>query len=284
MTRFLITTRTGGKSSTTFIKGLDTLGISWLCVDPTEWNDHMWNMPPVDVAVIFGCRKDDIAIKESAKARGIPTVIVDLGYVNRFNEAYRTTWDNEKTLCVSFGDFPGWIPPFPCSPDRRESLGIRYPRLRCNPKGEVLIIGQWPDDLTHPFRSNNAMNLWATKVADRIPHEKVHFRPHPRSTKQDMEFLEEAFDRAKCVVTWGSNTGNDALLYGLPVITEAGGYKCITEDLVNLEDFVLDWWFPDEDSWYDYFNRLAYGQWTFSEFERGEAQKFIVEVLERGVT
>lgn len=277
--KWLISTRTGGKSSTSFIQGLNKLNQEWVGADPTAWKETMWCYN-VDVAVIFGCRADDLAIRDSAKANGVPTVMVDLGYINRFNEAYRPIWDNEKTLCVSVGDLPGWVPSFTCKSDRKELLGIKYPTLKYKSKGDVLVIGQWPVDLCHPFRSMDAIDAWVNTIKERIPNESVKYRPHPRAVDYDIEFLEEAFLKAKCVVTWSSNTGHEALLEGIPVITVAGAYREITESLDNLEDFVTDPWFPDKTSWEDYFSRLAYGQWSFQEFENGLPQTFIKDYLE----
>lgn len=269
--KWLLANRTGTASADAFIAGLDAVGEKWDAIDPSSWSDHYWI--GCDVAVAFGVRQQEQAFLCSAKRRGVPSLVIDLGYVNRFDENYRTIFERDKTLQLSFGDDAGCIPQIECPPDRRIRLGLTYPGNRSCSTGPLVVFGQWPSDPTHPFSDPASIIAWVDEIRETVDGIPVKYRPHPRLTKSD-EFLDDALRSARGVVTWSSNSGNDALIAGIPVVSKAGPYRDIVPSIDDLWLFARAPSFPSERDWEAYFNRLAYGQWSFNEFADGTAARF----------
>lgn len=275
--KWLVANRVAAASADALCSGLKLLGESFEMLDPTSWSDHFWIT--CDVAVVFGIRQNEQAFIESAKRRGIPTIVVDLGYVNRFDENYRAVFERDRTLQLSIGDNVGCIPQLKCPPDRRIRLNLTYPGMRGDRFGPIVVMGQWPSDPTHPFSDSASILAWVKELQELVGNEiPIKYRPHPRLIKSD-EFLEKALVSARAVVTWSSNSGHDALLSGIPVATKCGPYASICEDVDNLYNFSRMPWFPSEEEWEQYFNRMAYGQWSFDELADGTAIKFALAVL-----
>lgn len=275
--KWLIANRVGAASADAFCSGLRVLGEPFEMLDPTAWSDHFWIS--CDVAVVFGIRQNEQAFLESAKRRGVPTLVIDLGYVNRFDENYRAVFERDRTLQISIGDSVGCIPAIECPPDRRIRLNLTYPGAKNVTDGPVLVMGQWPSDPTHPFSDSASIMAWVSELQELVGNEiPIKYRPHPRLSKSD-EFLEKALRSARAVVTWSSNSGHDALLAGIPVATQCGPYASICEHVDNLYNFARSPWFPSVDDWEKYFNRMAYGQWSFDEFADGSAIKFVRALL-----
>lgn len=274
--KWLLANRTGTASADAFISGLDAIGEKWDAIDPSAWSDHYW--VDCDVAVAFGIRGQEQAFLGSAKRRGVPSLVVDLGYVNRFDENFRTIFERDKTLQLSFGDDVGCIPQIECPSNRRIRLGLTYPGNRSCSTGPLVVFGQWPSDPTHPFSDAASIIAWVDEIREAVDGIPVKYRPHPRLTKSD-EFLDDALRSARGVVTWSSNSGNDALVAGIPVASKAGPYHEIVADIADLWLFARSSMFPSEHDWERYFNRLAYGQWSFNEFADGTAQRFARAII-----
>lgn len=275
--KWLIANRSGIASADAMIAGLNHLDEKWEMVDPSGWSDHYWI--PCDVAVAFGIRNQEQAFLASAKRRGVPTVVVDLGYINRFDENFRPVFDRDRTLQLSIGDNVGIIPKIKCPEDRRIRLGIKYPGDLSKKDGPVLVLGQWPSDPTHPFSDPASITTWIDEIRQLIgPDIHVKYRPHPRLMKSD-EFIDDALRSARCAVVWSSNSGNDALVAGIPVAAKTGPYKEIVANVDDIAIFAMSPWFPTKDVWECYFNRLAYGQWSFAELADGSAIKFIRSLI-----
>ena len=112
---------------------------------------------------------------------------------------------------------------------------------------------------------------------------EVIYRPHPRD-KQHISYgvpfmtasLEECFKVAKCIYTYSSTSGIDAMLAGKPVIAESpvsmvydlAGHG--VKDIKKLKEP------KDRQQW---FNDLAYRQWTLEEIRKGEAWEFIKSTI-----
>lgn len=274
--KWLLANRTGSASADALTAGLDLVGEQWDMVDPSAWSDHYWI--DCDIAVAFGARHNETAFLASAKRRNVPTAVVDLGYVNRFDHNFRPVFDRDRTLQISVGSTVGCIPEIECPPDRRLRLGLTYPGLRNAPDGPIVVFGQWPNDPTHPFSDAASILAWVDEIRAQIGGVPVKYRPHPRLMGSD-EFLDDALRTARVVVTWSSNSGNDALIAGIPVASHAGPYRSIVAGLSELAAFCRNPSFPSAHDWEAYFNRLAYGQWSFAEFADGSAVRFARALL-----
>lgn len=274
--KWLVANRTGTASADAFVSGLVGVGETWEMVDPSAWSDHFWI--DCDVAVAFGIRSQEQAFLSSARRRGVPTIVIDLGYVNRFDENFRTVFERDRTLQISIGDDVGCIPRIECPPDRRIKLGLTYPGNRSIGDGPLVVFGQWPNDPTHPFSDSASILAWVDELREMVDGVPIKYRPHPRLLKSD-EFIDDALRTARGAVMWSSNSGNDALIAGIPVASRAGPYHDIVADIADLWLFARSPTFPSECDWEAYFNRLAYGQWSFDEFANGTAIRFVKALI-----
>lgn len=270
----------GGRATASAIKtGLDAIGEDSFFLDGDVWHDSYWS--PCDVGVVFGMRDAQKATIASCEKRGVPTVVIDLGYTRRFSHDNVSPW---ATLQVSVGRTSNILPPFPCQPDRRTLYGIEYPSDRSAAAGYVLVCGQWPTDPTHPFRSEDAIRCWIdSEVKPRAAGREVRYRSHPR-LRHPGTALEMDFAGASVVVTWSSNSAIDALLFGIPVVCWDRDAVCAPlalygPDLASLSSAA----FPDQSCWEAFFNRLAYGQWSFDELRTGVPQMFVMDWISGNV-
>lgn len=215
---------------------------------------------PADVVIVDGLRERGADVLADFTKRGIPVVVADLGYVDR---ATGPT-DIEGHWQLSIGGL-NRLPTIDCPPNRFAKLGASITAPTGN--GTMTIIaGQHVGDASHSFKTAEEIAAWAEQMAEKIDGEVV-FRPHPRSPHvrpnlpiDDLP-LAESLARAKAVVAYTSNIGNDALLAGVQPIANG---PAIWAD-VSLEAREA------------YFARLAYGQWMLAEIASGEAVRFLVD-------
>ncbi|KWZ53294.1 hypothetical protein WK57_30365 [Burkholderia ubonensis] len=214
---------------------------------------------PCDVVIVDGLRERGAQVLADFAKRGIPVVVADLGYVDR---ATGPT-DIEGHWQLSVGGL-NRLPSIDCPPDRLAKLGVEFgaPAL----DGVTIIAGQHVGDAAHPFKTAEEIAAWAEQMAEKIDGEVV-FRPHPLSPNvcpnlpiDDLP-LAESLARAKAVVAYTSNIGNDALLAGVQPI--ANGPAIWADVALDARDA--------------YFAKLAYAQWTLAEIASGEAVRFLVD-------
>jgi hypothetical protein len=159
--------------------------------------------------------------------------------------------------------------------------------------GYVLVIGQVPGDtqledseVTLPRDACNLVKTWLPKIA---PGVKAVFRPHPKapvgSTLAAHQLLppttaptlKEAVAGARFVVTINSNSGNEALAWGCPVLAFgpavylAAGVARKATPRTFREDLkaMFDGWTPDAARVRAYLTTLAARQWNNDEFADG---------------
>lgn len=269
-------------SCSSFAKGLDVIGDKYKFRNPMGWSDD--DFRHCDISVIFGCQPPQQRCIASNKARYVPTVVIDLGYVDRFQECPDV--DREHSfLQVSIGDSLNIIPQKACPTDRFDKLHLAYPGNKSVKDGYALFCGQLPGDAAHPFKDQFSITNLIQEIQQRIPDIKVKYRTHPKliSNKVDRIALEEDLAGARCVLTYNSNSGHDALREGIPVFChESAPYSELGSALFKyeqLEDRISNPPFPTKTHWEYYFSRLAYGQWSFSELIRGDCQRFIKQTL-----
>lgn len=223
--------------------------------------DHLkGETEPCDVVIVDGLRERAADVLVDFTKRGIPVVVTDLGYVDRASGPT----DIEGHWQVGIGGL-NWLPSFDCPPDRFAKLGATLAAPKVD--GTVTIIaGQHIGDPSHPFKTADEIAEWAEQLAAKIEGEVV-FRPHPRSPDvrpnlpiDDLP-LAESLARAKAVVAYTSNIGNDALIAGVQAIANGPAV----------------WADVPLDAREAYFAKLAYAQWTLEEIASGEAVRFIVD-------
>jgi len=225
---------------------------------------------PSDIAVIFGLVKDSYPqtwpkreILERHEGRSL--IVVESAFTLR-----------GQYYAIGFGgihggaDFRNEDSPN----DRWQQMRVRTKRWQRRPKGApVIVCGQLPRDTNvqetdHIGWVNDTVDYYLERD---IP---VRFRPHPRihdprvygipEALWDQQKLGKTLKEARCVVTWNSTTGVDALIAGVPVI--ACGYGSVSRPMASDRldpDFLR---FPSRRQ---FFANLGYAQWTLDEMREG---------------
>jgi hypothetical protein len=139
----------------------------------------------------------------------------------------------------------------------------------------ALIMGQVPKDSSLYGQCPYA---WAKAIypAAVDKFKKVFFRPHPEAPPPP-DFgipimtgdLLDAFDLAKVVITYSSNSAVDAVMNGIPAMSFHRGTMAWD---VTSHDFTEPLYKGDRDSWGA---KLAYAQWHIDEIKSGEAWQHI---------
>lgn len=233
---------------------------------------HRGEVEDFDLVVSYGM-KAGRRVRDAYRAAGVPVVVVDWGYLARVNSP-----DEHEAghFQVGLGRLNA-VPPFACPPDRFDALGLEIVEQGGDPSGYVLVCGQVPGDAAHGMDAATLETWLREGLASK--HGDVRYRPHPRGgielagVQSDRRPLAESLAGARVVDTYNSNIGHDALLAGVPVVAHksAAYAELAGEDL------------PSVEARRDYFNRLAYGQWTLAEMRSGACQRFVIDHLLTGV-
>lgn len=246
-----------------------------------------------DVAVVFGMYKKAVPysafrgrIFEVQKYLGKKTLVLEKGYVKR-DQYYAVGWGGLNGRA----DFRNIGMPA----DRAELLGVEMKPWNLD-GSYYLIAGQIPWDASV---EHTEFFKWVALILRRVQgivKDPVVFRPHPlmqgdaTELYEEMEkhgvtidtdsLLEDALAGAKAVITFNSNVGVDALIAGKPVLSFDEGSMAYSASKHHVE-YLLD---PgliiarlNREQW---FNDLAYAQWTRAEMEKGVAWGHISKDLE----
>lgn len=219
-----------------------------------------------DAVVVFGLRGKGQKILADYRAKGVPVVVVDYGYIKRTNHAHDWSTGHWQVSLNGLNR----IPVFECPSDRFDALGVEIVERGGDPNGYTLICTQTVGDASHGM-SERGIEEW---VKEQLAiWKKPLLRPHPLEAELtygaplcQAKTLKEALSGAGRVVVANSNTGHEALLAGIPVTaTMPAAYSELTGSLPSLEKRR------------QYFRRAAYGQWTWREMCQGLPQKFLLE-------
>jgi len=257
--------------------GLEHIGCD---VIPTAIGDWPIFSRLPDVALIWnGVHGRREMIVAELRQRGVPVLIMERGFFDRMNH---TQIDH-----AGFNHTASWVVglcgPAPVEGVRRfrrlfDTIG---PATPTSPRrdGYILVLGQVSGDaqlLDSEIRH-------AEDFVDAIRHAvgsdaEIRFRPHPlddwRSGAGDLEGdLEDSIAAARFAVTINSNSANDALLKGLPVLclgpSPAGiAGVAIQTSLASLRrniEIMLAGWAPDPRRTLSYLHWLSARQWTTDE-------------------
>lgn len=219
-----------------------------------------------DLVITDGLRPPMDLMRDEYRAKGIPVIVTDLGYVRRDLGYMQVGIDRLN-----------WLPDFECPADRWDALGVE---LQPRKHGDyILITGQKPGDGSHGMSDTQLWKLYAGWVEEIRQHtdREIVFRPHPFARDMGLEGvlidkpsdkksggLAEAIEGAHCVVTYNSTSGTDALIAGVPVFChESAQYA----DLGNSDFAVIEEpYFPDDRL--THFHKVGYSQWQVQEFTR----------------
>lgn len=228
---------------------------------------------PVIWSVLFqGRMAGNEKIYNEAMSKGKPVLIIEVGNLIR-NQTWRISINNINSL----GDFGNSSD----LDDRRpEKLGVFLKPYQERRRGEILIATQHEKSLQ--WRGMPTMKQWTEDTVAKLKTlttRRIVIRPHPRNpftVKISNTILErpqkivntyddfDIFYGYHCVVNHNSGPAVQALINGIPVITDksslAGEISNDFEDLENLK------FFPRE----DWFLKLCHTEWTVNEITQGE--------------
>ncbi len=247
--------------------------------------DDSWPLfsPAVDVIFLWNGRRHPAAMMAGMEAAGVPAIRMELGFFNRHNY---TQLDH-----VGFNHMASWADDWAIGPESAAAgrLWKVWPRdlvpVIARP-GRVVVLGQVAGDtqLLESETADSAVLFRAVcqAVGDRAD---VVYRPHPTTRRQPTVdaahhtsgTLEEDVAGAAFVVTINSNSGNEALAMGCPVLClgpalyeRAGVARKAT--IGNMQEGVtamLDGRAPDPVRVMRYLYRLAARQWSQEELANG---------------
>lgn len=217
---------------------------------------------PCDVAVMWGHRQQ--RIMEAQKARGARYLVMERAYFRDRFAYYSLGFDglNGRADFVNAGS----------SPDRWVKHGVKVAPWKTG-GGYALVCGQVIGDASLA-QVNYTQWLRDAVRAARSYGLPVKFRrhPHPRAARDGLglgvEFsrgtLEQDLAGAAVAITCNSNSGVDAALAGVPVVTYDRGAMAWPVAAHDIGQLVR----PDRSQWlFD----LAYAQWTLGEIQAGDA-------------
>jgi hypothetical protein len=222
-----------------------------------------------DMALASGDKPEWIPAREQLAARGIPTLVLDLGYLRRASGPRDRDGYNQA----------GWgglcrPPERSFGPTRLAALGIRAePNARGRDTWPWLVCAQVPGDTQHHL-SREALSEWLFSTAYAARKPSYIWRPHPLAPidSPSAEWptqhgklvpLADALRTVGGMITYNSTSAVEAIIAGIPVLCAT------TAHFAHVAR-------ADQRARQAYLERLAWGQFTCPEFESGWA----LEVLE----
>lgn len=217
---------------------------------------------PCDLAVFWSHGQRVRSIIEAQKAAGKDYLVLERGYLG----------DKTKWTSAGFNGHAGRADFLNDGKDssRVESLGFKLQEW--NPQGDyVLVMGQVPSDASLLENWKPAVNItsWLAETAIRVERGiglPAVVRNHP-IVKEPERSLEDDLSGAKCVVTWNSTSGVDAVVAGKPVIALDEGSMVYSIAGHEIDD-VIEPPMPDRGQW---LNEIAWAQWNVREMKSGKA-------------
>ena len=224
---------------------------------------------PADLVVIWGTRRQDWVSRQ--KANGGDTCILERGYLGD-----RFAWTS-----VSFGgalngraEFRGVRD----DPGRFEKHFANLMKPWRDPGSYALLIGQVPGDMS--IRHVN-IETWYQRNADALKKAgwEVRFRQHPLADRRGVTraagiertqggSLHQDMEGAGLVVTFNSNTGVEAALFGSPVIACDEGSMAWPIAGHEITDVIRPYR-------YEWASRLAWKQFSEDEIRSGFCHEVI---------
>ncbi len=224
-----------------------------------------------DIGVVFGwfkyayepamCKKPIIDHYLSMGTRHL--IVVESGFQLR-GIYYQVGWNE----FAGYADFNvGNV-----SDDRWKSFGIKPKHWRKGSDGVCTVIGQLPRDTQ--VQDENHIEWCQHTVAEcQKIYGDVIFRPHPKIQDPGIYGIDEnlieigklrdALSKSRCVVTWNSTTGVDAVIAGVPVVAMDRGAMAWRMASHALNAKLRN---PSRREW---LNQLGYSQWTQDEMRAG---------------
>lgn len=268
-----------GRALSCLGEGFKRCGVSVAVRTPDALTPQCFE-PDFDFIIVPGMRYAYGNAVRIYAERGVPAVILDLGY---FRRADRETLESEDHYWQLGLNGLNWLPSRPATPDRFDRLLITVtePQRRTGP---IILFGQLPGDAAHGL-DEAGVTGWANETVAALralTGLSVLWRPHPYAAMADPAprhegSLRDALREASAVVTINSTAGLKALVRGVPVFCRADAFYA---DLANTDlAAIASPYMPDAQTLRPFLNRLAYAQWTIPEMRDGTASRFILREI-----
>ena len=254
------------------LEGLRKHGYEVVFIPPESGALKRAFIPEAAFMVCSGWKQSSAPLRKACASQGIPTLVVELGYLKRANNNgeldgfFQLGWNG---LC--------WVPEQAPDAARLESLHLEI--VEHKPAGTHILVGsQVGMDAQHnlPLRQ---LEHWLTKEVMPIQRQTglpVLWRPHPSCAQGRIHTgiqckiqnpravpLQRALDQAEILVTYNSTLGVDAMLRGLRVHSHPTAHyhrHAVSSYEVRKA----------------YLERLAYAQWNLQELADGTALDFML--------
>lgn len=235
-----------------------------------------------DVAVIFGVYKSKVRrswprgkVFRQQREKKLDVVVLETGYVNRGDgeDCYFAAGFNGLNGRADFRNKN-------MGPERAQKLADRFPgKMFIQPwpyeSGEhIVLCGQVPHDASVDHTDHKQ---WISETAQKLKamtSRKIVFRPHPlfplpaiHGCELSTKPLAHDLARAHAVVTFNSNSGVEAAIFGKPVFAFDEGsmvWSIANKDLRDINE-------PQHPNRKQWWSDLAYTQWTPEEMRHGKA-------------
>ena len=250
--------------SDAFAAGLEGLGFKVSMGFPSAGE-----VKPQDVVVVWNLNPRYRGAAHEAKRSGAALVVAENGYIPKNHST-------ELWYALARDGHNGSGFWFIGKEDRWADLGRTILPWKKNPKGHLLIADQrgigseimkCPRPFIEPLLPKLERIFARHNKKDR-PH--FRFRLHPGRHKSQTTLAQD-MEGARAVITWASNTANEALLAGYPTFRVAPFHvnDAALTDLSLLPN-------PPETDRLTAFRKLAWAQWSLSEIETGVAFKSLL--------
>jgi len=267
--RWGIFARNGFEGAEAFRQGILEIGHQAKPVQSASDYTSSACFEPFDLIVLFGLHWHGVDILRDYTTHHIPVVVVDYGYLKRTNHAHDWRVGHWQTSINGLNR----LSPLE-DPTRFNALSIEVAERGGDPDGYILLCVQTVGDASHG-RSEKELQQWCDEQANQWPG--LLIRPHPLQAELTYglpvcpaKTLNEALAGARLVVTGNSNTGNDCLRAGVPVIATFPGAAW-----ADLSGPTL----PSLERRLRHFRRCANSQWTWAEFRTGVPQRSLLNQL-----
>jgi hypothetical protein len=272
--------------------GLERLGFDVVPIAIGDW--PIFSKLP-DVAFIWnGVHGRRERIVNELRNRGVPVMVMERGFFDRFNHTQidHAGFNHTASWAVDIAG-PAPVSGVARFTDLVATIGPQVP-ARSRSSGHILILGQVSGDAQLRDSEIQHAEYLVSAVENAVgPDVDIRFRAHPmdswRSGRNDLDGeLSDAIDAARFAVTINSNSANDSLLRGCPVLCLGPALPCIAgvaiqSSLTGLQrnmELMLSGWKPDPRRTLSYLHWLADRQWTIDELT-GADERVLSRLLSR---
>lgn len=248
-------------------------------------------LPGCDVAICVGVKGGSQTVWDEYQSRGAHTVIIDKGYTRLPGGPLGTLY--WRISVDHFQPLP-YFQKFQRPDDRWKKTGKEILPWRRDDNSGMYVIWAGSSQKYCNWHNLGDATEYAGKVLQScnlftVKHQKLVYRPKPswgnavplddKSIRYSpaKEKLKQYFDKAHCVITFGSNAAVEAVCAGVPVIVIGDGLAAPVGS-TSISDMQTVYR-PSYKKRLQWAADMAYCQWSCAEMKSGEAWHNIRDVM-----